>query len=410
MKRAAILLGLLTLVGGCDKKRTEAVLIISSKNIVIPDEMDGLHVRISDRVGATADTDDVLQDLNVAICGPGDDPALTDCKTLPVAVVMFPGSMRPHDSVKVTIDATRKNQPVISNAALFTFAEGQSIRMDMVFFSECLGNLDCSKVDQACYDDAKCHPVTPTPFTGEPDLGVEDFAVTEDFGNIDLAPSFGDMAHDLAGIDLAGCVPQCSGKQCGSDGCLGSCGSCGLFEYCSAAVDQCFACGGANQFCCPTGQACKFTLLCDGTNHCVQPMVGMEPPCGELTQVCCNGTTCDSAMGLVCDGTGHCNPPPVDMTGGLDACMPNCAGKTCGPDGCGGVCGTCGSLFYCDITQNCQPCGMFPGDLCCPSGQLCAGGLTCDGANTCQPPFDMSMPPFDMSMPPFDLSMMLPLG
>lgn len=29
------------------------------------------------------------------------------------------------------------------------------------------------------------------------------------------------------------------------------------------------------------------------------------------------------------------------------SCVPNCAGKTCGSDGCGGSCGTCGFLYTC---------------------------------------------------------------
>ncbi|MEC9073032.1 MAG: hypothetical protein VX938_11650, partial [Myxococcota bacterium] len=31
-----------------------------------------------------------------------------------------------------------------------------------------------------------------------------------------------------------GCVPQCAGKQCGEDGCGGTCGTCSLFETCTA--------------------------------------------------------------------------------------------------------------------------------------------------------------------------------
>jgi hypothetical protein len=292
--------------------------------------------------------------------------------------------MRPEDSVRVQIDATRKGRPVISNAALFTFAKEQSIRLDMVLFGQCLGNLDCSKTDMACYDDSKCHMVVPTTFQGEPDLGVQDLS-TPDFGDLDLSPSLVDMKSDLSGVDLQGCVPQCSGKQCGDDSCGGTCGSCGNFEYCGA--DLCLGCGGDGQFCCPSGQGCKFTLVCNGTNHCQQPIAGMEPPCGGYSQNCCPGLLCDTGMGLTCDVSNHCFPPPADML----SCQPQCGGKNCGDDSCGDVCGTCNSYEFCDGTQNCAPCGQFAGDTCCPSGPSCVGGMFCDGKNTCQV-FDMSAP------------------
>jgi len=39
------------------------------------------------------------------------------------------------------------------------------------------------------------------------------------------------------------CVPVCAGRECGDDGCGGSCGSCGLDELCEAG--GCVAAGGA---------------------------------------------------------------------------------------------------------------------------------------------------------------------
>ncbi len=54
--------------------------------------------------------------------------------------------------------------------------------------------------------------------------------------------------------------------------------------------------------------------------------------------------------------------PPVDL------CIPQCAGKTCGPDGCGGDCGSCPADLTCSAEGTCQqkpePCmepGMDPG-------------------------------------------------
>jgi hypothetical protein len=35
----------------------------------------------------------------------------------------------------------------------------------------------------------------------------------------------------------------------------------------------------------------------------------------------------------------------------VSICVPNCEGKVCGDDGCGGLCGTCNNGYYCNIGQ-----------------------------------------------------------
>lgn len=80
-------------------------------------------------------------------------------------------------------------------------------------------------------------------------------------------------------------------------------------------------------------------------------------------------------------------------------CTPNCVGKGCGSDGCGGNCGTCASGKYCDNTFTCQDnnhcvpncsnaeCGPDGcGGLC---GSVCSGYLICNGYGQCaDPPCD----------------------
>ena len=66
--------------------------------------------------------------------------------------------------------------------------------------------------------------------------------------------------------------------------------------------------------------------------------------------------------------------------GGEEGCMPDCDGKQCGPDGCGGSCGWCSSQTSCQegacvVVPGCTPecAGKMIGedDLC---GGLCSGG------------------------------------
>lgn len=60
-------------------------------------------------------------------------------------------------------------------------------------------------------------------------------------------------------------------------------------------------------------------------------------------------------------------------------CIPTCAGKVCGGDGCGGICG-----FECTNGRVCQSgiCGcpgngVFCVDHCCPPGQDCLANGSC---------------------------------
>ncbi len=53
---------------------------------------------------------------------------------------------------------------------------------------------------------------------------------------------------------------------------------------------------------------------------------------------------------------------PPDVGPPDDTCKPSCAGKFCGPDGCGGVCGACLAGFECSDAGQCQP--IPPTDAC----------------------------------------------
>jgi hypothetical protein len=432
MKRAALIA--LCLLGGCSKPRTEAVVIISTDGIRIPDDVAALHLTVFDKAPGG---DDPVFDQQLPICREGHPGS---CYPLPLSMTLIRGAMRPGDSVRVLVDAINTDgKPVISDAALFTFSPEHSLRLDFVLYANCLGNVDCSHLDMACGPEDRCYGINPMTFTGEPDLSASpaDLSAPGDFGNEDLSPSLVDLASsDLSHLDLTGCVPQCTGRTCGDDTCFGMCGMCSGFNYCQAATGTCQPCGALNEFCCAQA-TCKFGLVCDGTNHCVNVMVGMEPPCGAATQQCCPGSQCDP--GLVCDTSVHCFPPPPDlMPPPQDFAMPpqdfsmppqdlkpppmdfllppnDLLGPTDGPCGlytqtcCNGV--TC-SQGFCDVaTTTCQPtdlmtagdggmvspsdggamgpCGNL-GDPCCPVPPFimeCMSGLTCDtgATNTCIP-------------------------
>jgi len=139
------------------------------------------------------------------------------------------------------------------------------------------------------------------------------------------------------------CVPNCSGRFCGPDGCGGSCGIC----YTGT---------------CQNGQ-CISTC----TPDCTGRFCGPDPICGYSCGTCFTGTC----------SNGQC-------------CNPNCVGKFCGPDGCGGSCGTCvtgtcDKAGQCVCTPHCE--GKFCGDNGCGgSCGTCVPGLTCyNGQCICIP-------------------------
>jgi hypothetical protein len=177
------------------------------------------------------------------------------------------------------------------------------------------------------------------------------------------------------------CVPSCTGKECGSDGCGGSCGQC---LYGMQCVDG----------------------YCKG-----------EGPCGEITYMgCCNENSaywCDNGKLWHMDCSTMASPDQqvcgwnpeyqfYDCVGAATqgpegfpffckgACVPNCVNKQCGDDGCGGQCGQCPEGIGC-VDFQCkgsgQDCGGYGSDpVCqgdtvvwCEDGQLMFQDCTANG-------------------------------
>lgn len=138
------------------------------------------------------------------------------------------------------------------------------------------------------------------------------------------------------------------------------------------------ACGATGSVCTQNSDCC--------TNNCF----GFE--CAELVTSCgqgsaatrcqppangCGGNQCchgSLACGDTCcqGAANQCNPQNA-------CCVPNCAGRQCGDDGCGNgeTCGTCATGQTCDAET-----GTCKGGAC--SAQNCPNGC-CDTAGTCHP-------------------------
>lgn len=163
--RALALVTLLAAVG-CTKHQTEMILVITTEGVRIPDDVHSLHLHVADRQGSG---DDPVYDADVALCNP---TLTTTCYDLPVTAVLYPGPSRGNDSVRVQVTANGATGPVIDDAALFTFASEQSLRLDFVLYANCLGNVECAKRDQACGPLDTCIDLKPGPGNGPLDLAM----------------------------------------------------------------------------------------------------------------------------------------------------------------------------------------------------------------------------------------------
>jgi Subtilase family len=99
----------------------------------------------------------------------------------------------------------------------------------------------------------------------------------------------------------------------------------------------------------------------------------------------CTTALCKAAAGW--DGPTGIGTPNGTGLGGGTACTPQCSGKVCGDDGCGGSCGTCGtgqtcSAGVCAGGGSGGGSGSGGGDTC--THQICStGAKLVDGCDTC---------------------------
>ena len=135
----------------------------------------------------------------------------------------------------------------------------------------------------------------------------------------------------------------------------------------------------------PFGIGCECNNVADGV--CPSATCGGDPDCAACTPECdgrecgdngCGGTCGTCSPGSTCNDEGTCET----------ICVPQCDGRECGDDGCGGSCGTCDGECTSDgqCEGACVPsctdreCG---GDGCGGSCGTCDDGLSCGFDGTC---------------------------
>ena len=228
------------------------------------------------------------------------------------------------------------------------------------------------------------------------------------------------------------CQANCLGIACGADGCGGTCGNCPGGKACngsgqcvdeySAPGNTCslpyaiatlpFAAKGSTQFATdlytlPDGATCGTTSVSNSVGAGNPDVVYAYTPktdgmfnvqvlgksayvLGDCSQAAksCTGIAGSSAPIQVAGKAGTATFIVIDGSTQYDAdyvlnvtpCVPQCTGKTCGADGCGGTCGTCSGGQTCDqtdgvcTTASCKHrCGhTLDACSCTASGTACA--------------------------------------
>ncbi|MFT7622096.1 MAG: hypothetical protein ACI9WU_001263, partial [Myxococcota bacterium] len=219
-----------------------------------------------------------------------------------------------------------------------------------------------------------------------------------------------DGALALCTAGICECTADCTGKTCGEDGCGGSCGTCSAVEGCNPAGtcealtlgDTCavpFVVGAlpfsddgdSSTFAADYGYALG---VCpgetgsggDGSNDTVYSFTpgttdtytielgGFDAAlyvvtdCADIDNTCVAGEenefnpgpesmevtlTADTTYFIIVDGYGNASNQagPYTLTVTAPPCVPDCTGKVCGGDGCGGSCGLCGPGTACSGDQ-----------------------------------------------------------
>jgi len=143
--------------------------------------------------------------------------------------------------------------------------------------------------------------------------------------NLRVSHSFPLYDRVLASGTLPGaCVPQCSGLECGDDGCGGSCGSCGAGATCrSGRCESISMCATEGTLCrsggAPSRPLCCSGLVCSPTPdsgdwQCERPACGGAPYCTDRY----GGTVCEGDRGAIACGS------PGDRL-----CTCDCSSGTC---------------------------------------------------------------------------------
>lgn len=215
-------------------------------------------------------------------------------------------------------------------------------------------------------------------------------------------------------VNCAPCTPQCDGKSCGSDGCGGKCGTCLENMVCStkgtcvepAPNDTCSdavvidpstlpfidvqsTVGSTDDYSLPVDSGCPGSLTLAKGKYSSDTAYIFQPTATGSYLIATNSsfnavayviTDCTNEAGTCVGVSTTTTPGSKQLVAELDKgtlyyivvdghagkvagtytltvaswpCSSSCSGKQCGPNGCGGTCGSCVPTLYCNALGEC---------------------------------------------------------
>ncbi len=200
----------------------------------------------------------------------------------------------------------------------------------------------------------------------------------------DACTAAGACTHNANSLGCDDGDPCTSGDKCMLGACKGPKPACDDGNACTTDTCTVAQFGGSGAL---FGK-CKYTKTpfagaCNDGNPCTTAdSCDADGNCGGAP-VCLDGSTCKASAGVA-----QCTCPTGLVAKAKGAytgcCKPNCTGKACGSDGCGGVCGKCGGDDKCSADGTvCVPTvacwGKAPTDHWCCDGrkvQRCQGQVS----------------------------------
>jgi len=160
-----------------------------------------------------------------------------------------------------------------------------------------------------------------------------------------------------SGQCVASCTDTCTteGFECGTQTICGSstnCGTCETWETCNSGTCEC------TDTCTTESYECGTHTICDSSQNCGSCGTGEVCSAGQCVTNCvdtCTSLSFECGTHDICGTSESCGTCGTGETcnSGTCECVPDCTGKSCGTDGCGGNCGTCETYEQCDAQQQC---------------------------------------------------------
>ena len=239
---------------------------------------------------------------------------------------------------------------------------------------------------------------------GECDPSACEFGVGEVAADVKAGEAWFLVLDDFQGgagaftVELTCCTPSCDGKQCGDDGCGGTCGTCddegALCDYATGAcgpqtctANEALTCGQeftigeletsskvASNGCLPDvdygGEDMTWSFVSE-VDQLLTVSLGSDLEEADVflletdDQGTCDAAKClasgaDEVTWSVKAGAAYFilvdTPPGMEGISGslsvaVNCCVPQCEGLKCGDDGCGGNCGSCTTAGFCSDDQ-----------------------------------------------------------